>query len=202
MNPPGVWWRLWYVWLIPGLLVAVNVVWLGAVRGAVLGRGSLLARQVEQLEGDVRRLEGHKSQLERTEAQLLSLRENLATLRHEELGRMSERLVPFLDDVVQRAQDAGLRPERIGYAVQRDEKTGLVRFSASYSVEGGYEQVRECVSSLESSPQFVIVEDLGLRGRDDASSLAVGVQLTVATYFSDTDETLLKQLGVEVTGGE
>jgi len=202
MKGQGVWWRLWYVWLIPGLLVALNVVWLAGVRGAVLGRGSLLTRQVETTEGEVARLESQQAHLQRTEEQLASLKGDLAALREEQLGRMSARLVPFLTDVVQRAEQSGLRPERIGYTVQRDEKTGLVGFSASYNVKGGYEQIRECVSQLESSPQFIIVERLGLRGQDDASSLTVDVQLTVETFFSDTDEKLLKELGVEVVRGE
>jgi hypothetical protein len=41
-----------------------------------------------------------------------------------------------------------------------------------------------------------------LRGDQNAASLIVEVQLTVATYFSDLDERLLKQLNAaEVTGG-
>ena len=201
MNRAGAWWRLWYVWLIPGLLVGLNLVWLAGVRGAVLGRGSLLTRQVEQLREDVSRLEGQKVHLDRTEKQLASLKGNLTALRDEELGSMGARLVPFLTDVVERAQQAGLQPERIGYTAQKDDKTGLVHFTARYSVKGNYERIRECVSLLESSPQFIIVEGLGLHGQEDASSLDVDVQLGVATYFSDADEKLMKQLGVEVPSG-
>jgi len=86
--------------------------------------------------------------------------------------------------------------ERIGYTVQRDEKTGLVGFSASYNVKGGYEQIRECVGLLEASPQFVLVERIGLRGEESASSLEVAVQLTVGTYFSDVDTGLVDDLGI------
>ena len=201
MNRAGAWWRLWYVWLIPGLLVGLNLVWLAGVRGAVLGRGSLLTRQVEQLREDVSRLEGQKVHLDRTEKQLAGLKGNLTALRDEELGSMSARLVPFLSDVVERAQQAGLQPERIGYSAQKDDKTGLVHFAARYSVKGSYERIRECISLLESSPQFIVVEGLGLHGQEDASSLDVDVQLGVATYFSDADEKLMKQLGVEVPSG-
>ena len=196
------WRRLWYAWVVPGTLVVLNVVWLTGVRGAVLGRGSLLARQVQQLEGDVGRLESQWSNLERTEQRLADLKGNLAALREEHLGSMGARLVPFLTDVVERAQQAGLRPERIGYSALHDNKTGLIRFTATYAVQAGYERIRECVYLLETSPQFVIVGGFSLRGREDASSLDVDVQMTVTTYFSDADEKLMKELGVEVAHGE
>ena len=41
----GAWLRLWYVWAPATLIVVANVVWLAGMRGAVLGRGPLLAGQ-------------------------------------------------------------------------------------------------------------------------------------------------------------
>ena len=49
----------------------------------------------------------------------------------------------------------------------------------------------------------MLVDGLALRGDESATSLDVGVQLGVGTYFADLDEGLLRQLGVnEVTGGD
>ncbi len=193
------WLRRWFVWAAPAALVLLNVVWLAGLRGSVIGRGSLLAGQVKQLDADVSAMDARRTQLERTRKELDELQGNLAALRDEQLGPMRRRLIPFLVDVVKRAQDAGLRPERIGYSAQRDEKSGLVHFAAAYSLKGTYEQIRRCVYLLESSPQFVVVEQIGLRGQDDASSVAVNVGMTVGTYFSDVDEQLLKSLHVEET---
>lgn len=194
MNRLAAWWRLWFVWVIPAVLVALNVVWLTGLRSVLLGRGSLLAREVQQVDGDVARLEAEKRELAQAQVSLDHLKEGLTTLRSNQLGPMRERLVPFLTEIVRRAQDAGLRPEQIGYSYQRDEKSGLVRFTATYSLKGTYEQVRRCILSLERSPQFIIVENLGLSGPSEAISLDVGVRLVVATYFSDADEGLLANL--------
>jgi Tfp pilus assembly protein PilO len=202
VNGRGAWLKLWYLWAPAGALVALNVVWLTGLRGSVLGRGSLLAKQVSEAEAGVNKLESQLRQLERTAQGLADLQANLGDLREQRLGPMRERLVPFLQDVVRRTQEAGLQPERVSYTAHREAKTGLVYFTATYGVKGSYDKIRRCVFLLETSPEFVLLDGLGIHGDESASSLDVQVQLNVSTYFSDLDETLVKQLGVkEVTGG-
>jgi Tfp pilus assembly protein PilO len=202
VNGRGAWLKLWYLWAPAGTLVVLNVVWLAGLRGTVLGRGSLLAKQVSEAEAAVKGLEAQLHQLERAAQSLAELQANLGDLRENKLGPMRERLVPFLQDVVKRAQEAGLQPERVAYAAHAEAKTGLVYFTATYSVKGSYDKIRRCVFLLESSPDFVLVDGLGLRGDESTSSLDVQVQLNVSTYFSDLDEDLAKQFGVkEVAGG-
>jgi Tfp pilus assembly protein PilO len=202
MSARNPWLQLWPVWVVPAILVIVNIVWLGGMRGAVLGRGSILARQVQEAEDQVARLESQEKSLGEAKVAIDVLRGQLATLRDGQLGSMGKRLVPFLVDVVQRGSDAGLASERIGYQAKRDEESGLVYFTASYEVEGTYEQIRKYISLLEASPQFVVIEKLELRGLEDASALAVKVRLGVGTYFYDLDRELMEKLGVgEVSSG-
>ncbi len=202
MSGRAAWAKLWYLWVPPAIVVVLNVVWLAGLRGALLGRGSLLAGQLGDVQGEVRKLEVQLRQLENTSAGLGELRQNLDELRQQRLAAMRDRLVPFITDVVKRAQQAGLQPDRIGYTAAKDDKSGLVYFTAAFSVKGSYEQIRRCVYLLESSPQFVLLGTLSLRGDESTSSLDVGVQMIVGTYFSDLDERLMKQLGVsEVAGG-
>ena len=203
MSRRAAWWLLWPVWLVPALLLVVNVAWLGWLRGAIVGRGSLLARDVEELRQAVRRLEAQQQELTTAEQQLETLTGRLASVRGNQLGPMRERLVPFLEDVVERSGQAGLRPERIGYGVREEEKTGLVQFTASYQLKGPYESLRRCIWLLETSPQFVVIEGISLRAPEDASTLEVDAQLTVATFFSDADAAELAKLEtVEVPRGE
>lgn len=202
MNGRGAWLKFWYLWVPAGALVVLNVIWLSLLRGTVLGRGSLLTRQVSEAQSEVNKLEGQFQQLERTSRALGELEANLGDLRGKRLGPMRERLVPFLQDVVRRTYEAGLQPDRVAYTAHREAKSGLVYFTATYGVKGSYDQIRRCVFLLETSPEFVLLDGLGLHGDESTSSLDVQVQLNVSTYFSDIDETLLKQLGVkEVTSG-
>lgn len=196
MNGRSVWLTWWWAWALPAALLAGNVAWLGGLRGAVTGRGSLMGRRVTQLEGDVERLEARQRQLDATKHDLDTLQARLASLRNEQLAPMRERLVPFLVDIVDRARKAGLSPERIGYSVSEDKKSGLFHFTATYGLKGRYDQMRQLIYLLESSPQFVIIERFGLSGPDDASSVQVGVSLGLGTYFSDIDEELMRKLKV------
>jgi Tfp pilus assembly protein PilO len=188
--------RLWWVWAAPAALLAANLVWLLGVRGA-LGRGAQLVRQRDASAARVAELTRQRTALTGASAALAALESDLGTLRQERLGSMRERLVAFLVDVNRRTSAAGLRPDRVAYTAEADKKTGLVHFSAIFVVSGTYEEVRRCVSLLESSPQFVVVERLAVRSEDGIDSLAVEVQLTVGTYFVDADTGMLRQLGIE-----
>ncbi len=200
MNGRGAWFRLWWVWAVPAVLVLGNAVWLFGFHGAAVGGASFMARSVEDHERAVTRLEHQRKSLAETTAALERLEANLAALRDDELGSMRDRLVPFLVDVVSRAREAGLQPERISYAANEDRRTGIVHFTATYSLSGTYDQIRYVIYLLEDSPQFVVLERLALRGEEDASSLDVGVQLGVGTYFADVDEGLMEQYGVKEVG--
>jgi len=197
------WIRFWYLWALPLAVVVLNVVWLAGLRSTVVGQDSVLAQRLSDAQAALSRLESQAGQLGRTEKALAQLRENLDALRKVDMAPMKKRLVPFLTDVLKRTQDAGLKVERVSYTAQRQEKSGLVYFSAGYGVKGTYEQIRKCAFLLESSPEFIVLEGLALRGDENASSLEVAVQLAVGTYFADLDEELMKQLGVhEVSGGQ
>jgi Tfp pilus assembly protein PilO len=196
MTSRSAWVRLWWVWLAPALLLVVNLVWLLGIRSA-LGRGQQLARQRDAGAARVAALTTQRDALAGARGALTVLESDLGTLRKERLGSMRERLVAFLVDINKRTSAAGLRPDRISYAVEADKKSGLARFSAIFGVSGTYEEVRRCVDLLEGSPQFVVVERLVVRSEDDIDSLAVDVQLTVSTYFVDADTGMLRQLGIE-----
>lgn len=197
MTPRSAWLRLWFVWLPPTLLLAANILWLLGLRSAVLGRGSLLTRQRDAVAREVATLAAQRDALLGARRSLTVLEQDLDVMRKERLGSMRERLVSFLVDITKRTHAAGLRPERINYTAAADTKTGMVHFSAIFALSGTYEEVRRCVNLLESSPQFVVVEQLAVRGEEAADSLAVDVQLSVGTYFVDADTGMLRQLGIE-----
>lgn len=189
------WWKYLWVWLVPATLVVANGVWLLGLRAAVLGSGAQAVAQVKQKEAQVKELERVVRELATTREKLARLREELDKLRLEQMGPMRERLVPFLTEVVLRAQKVGLFPERIAYAARQDSKSGLVHFTATYELAGSYEQLRRYMAELEAIPQFVVIERLGLRGEGASVSTDVALQMVVGTYFSDWDRALLQQLG-------
>jgi hypothetical protein len=196
------WLSLWPVWAIPGVVLLVNVVWVAGVRGTLLSQGPALAGRVARLSDDCNRLDDQIKTLAATRASLESLQAEMGSFRGSRLGGMRERLVPFITEVVKLAQDAGLRPERVSYGVQKDEKSGLTYFSAAYSVEGSYDAIRKLVFLFERSEKLILLEGLRLQGDDTAASTNIKFGLTVGTFFADTDKALMKQLGVQEVSGE
>lgn len=203
MNSRGVWLRYWYLWAMPALVVIVNGVWLFWMQGQFLGGGTLLEHRAEQLEKAVAALQTDKKHMQRSLNDLRTLQVALTGLRDTQLATMRQRLIPFLVDVVKRAQEAGLAVERVGYSLKKDDKSGLVFFTASYNVKGTYEQIRRCVFLIETSPQFIILDTVSLHGQEGPTSLEVSVQLSMGTYFSDIDPDVLSKIDLkEIPSGE
>jgi len=191
------WRKYLWVWLAPSLVLLLDGLWLFGFRSAVLGRGASVVHQVREKEQLCKELERAVAQLAATKARLQALEEELRRLRGEEIGTMRVRLVPFLLEVGERVRRAGLFPERIGYTVTRDKKSGLVHFAATFELSGSYEQLRQCVRELEQAPQFLVIERLGLRGEELATRSEIALQMVVGTYFADLDRKLLAELGAE-----
>ena len=198
MIRPGAWGRHWWVWAVPSLVLAANLAWIVGFRTAVLQRGTALESQVEQLQSDVARLETASRKLAETRGQLDDLRTDLDVLRRDQLSGMREPpgSVHRGGRAARRRGGAEGRAHRV-LVHQATSKSGLVYFTASYAVKGTYEQIRQCVYLMETSPQFIVLEGLGLRGDSSSTSLEIWVQLTMGTYFSEVDEALIQELGVK-----
>jgi hypothetical protein len=191
------WLRLWPVWAVPMVILGLNVGWLASMRSSIVGRGATLADKVLKTTDECSKLEAQLATLKATRAELDRLQSELGELRSKRLSGMKERLVPFITEVVKLAGDAGVQPEHVGYSAQREEKSGLVLFTASYSIKGTYDQIRRLTFLLEGSNQFILLGGLSLQGDDTASSMTISVSLQMATYFADMDRQLMKDLGVQ-----
>ena len=63
-----------------------------------------------------------------------------------------------------------------------NQKIGATEMSIKFNVQGTYEQIRRLINMIETSPQFVIIESLGLGGAE-AENLTLDIH--VKTLFHD-----------------
>ena len=58
-----------------------------------------------------------------------------------------------------------------------------------YTLSGDYRDIRRFIYALETAPQFVVLERVGLTGSNDAQAQSRGVAMTIdmATYFRTGD---------------
>ena len=119
-------------------------------------------------------------------------------------GSLDERLTGILRSVGTATRSAGLLPGTYSYSAAEDRATGFIRFGVRFSVEGEYQQIRRMLASLQSSPEFLVVETLTLAGDEDPVKRELTISVGVATFLAEADRDQLRRLtgGVtEISGG-
>ncbi len=189
--------RLLPIWL-PMVLLAVGSIgfYIWQSSGSV-GRAAQIEGRIGELEEEIARLERIGGQTTAEHQHVIGLQDQFRHLYDEVFGSLDSRLVAIMRAVGEAAGQAGLRPERYGYSAQRDRALGQIRFTVAFSVDGEYGQVRKLLAGLQSSDEFLIVDDLSFGGDEFAATRKLGIRLRVSTYLSEADEDQLRRL----TGG-
>lgn len=81
-----------------------------------------------------------------------------------------------------RARRFGLRPTRSGSTAERDEESPLARLGVTMVVSGDYRAIREFIYDLESSPAFVVIDNVSL-AQNEQSEAPLVLTLEVSTYY-------------------
>jgi Tfp pilus assembly protein PilO len=88
--------------------------------------------------------------------------------------------------LAQLAQAANVRLERGTNEIETQKKSSLAKLSTSYRLTGDYRDVRQFIYSLETAPEFMVLENISLANARDAEE-GLSVQIDVATYFRSGD---------------
>lgn len=88
--------------------------------------------------------------------------------------------------LAQLARDANVHLERGANAISHEKNSSLSKVSTSYTLSGEYRDVRAFIYSLETAPEFVVLENVALSS-DQQSQRGLSVQIEVATYFRSSD---------------
>ena len=191
------WRQLLPVWLptvVVCVLAAAVYAWQTSETG---GRAALVRNSVDELEKEITRLEQIRDQVERERTAVAELNEQFEFLYGEVFGDLDERLTGILRAVGSATRSAGLMPHGYSYSAEEDRKHQHIQFAIQYSVIGDYSQIREMLSALQSSPEFLIVEDIAFSGEEEATNRDLAIAVQVATYVARADPKTLERL----TGG-
>jgi Tfp pilus assembly protein PilO len=82
----------------------------------------------------------------------------------------------------QLARESNLRLERGTNVVKQEKGSSLQKVTTTYALTGDYQDVRQFIYSLETAPEFMVLENVALSAPEDTER-ALTVQLDVATYF-------------------
>jgi hypothetical protein len=117
---------------------------------------------------------------EETERKLAALKTGLDTFYGETLGSRKERLAPLIESVDEITRKAGFMPPTVNFA--EDAVPGADRLVMSFQVEGRYPDVKRLLWAFETSPKFLVPEQVQVRLDQNIPDL-LKVSLSVAHYF-------------------
>ena len=201
------WRRLLAVWLPAVGLCAMTLafyVWQTSESG---GRRAQIRGQIEDLEVEIARLEQLQQATALDRQTLIEIDRQFDLLYSDVFGDLDERLTRILRAVGSATREAGLLPGTYTYTAANDRTTGFIRFGVLFSVDAEYQQLRLMLAALQSSPEFLVVENLNLTGDEDPVSRDLAISVNIATFLAEADTDRLRRLtgGItntaETTGG-
>jgi hypothetical protein len=197
------WRRLLPIWLPTVLLCLVSIgthIWLSS---DTLGRSAQIRDRVAELEQTIAELERIRSRTTEEIEGVAALEDELDHLHTEVFGSLDIRLTSILRAVGDAARTAGLFPGQYGYSYTEDELLDLTRFTVLFSVQGTYEQIRILLEGLQSSSEFLFVDEINFTGEESTVTRDLKIKLDVATYLAEADFDRLRLLAERPTvGGE
>ena len=191
------WRRLLTVWLPAVVLCAVTAavyVWQTSESG---GRRAQIRHQIEDLEQEIVRLEQMQQAAFSDREIVAEIDSQFDLLYNDVFGDLDQRLTRILRAVGSATREAGMLPSSFNYTAADDQTTGFIRFGVRFSVDAEYIQIRRMLAALQSSPEFLVVENLNLSGDEDPVSRELAISVNIATFLAEADAGQLRRL----TGG-
>ena len=102
------------------------------------------------------------------------------------LGTKAERLTSIQKEVRTIATEFRIDPNSIDYHPEKLEKTDLVRFQMNVPLEGGYPNLRQFISRVESSKHLLTVDSVELTGSQGGGAM-LSLTIRISAYFRDPD---------------
>jgi Tfp pilus assembly protein PilO len=144
-------------------------------------RAARASRALREAQREFEAAKGVATSKERAEAELRSFYGSVLPPDHQAAQR-----VTYLN-LAQLARAANLKVTRRSAEEGRERGSSLDRLQVSLVLEGQYEDVRQFVYRLETTPEFVIIDDMTIdQGRDGGTTLVLKLQLS--TYFRATSD--------------
>lgn len=85
--------------------------------------------------------------------------------------------------LAQLAKQANVRLEHGTNEISREKGSALSKLTTRYTLFGEYRDVRRFIYSLETAPEFLVLENIALSSNNEPQTRGVAMNLDIATYF-------------------
>jgi Tfp pilus assembly protein PilO len=91
--------------------------------------------------------------------------------------------------LAQLAEQANVKLEHGNNAVEKVKGSSLSKVTTSYTLTGDYRAVRQFIYSLETAPEFIVLENVTLSSANEnqQQNRTLGMNLEIATYYRSGD---------------
>jgi len=131
-------------------------------------------------------LEAEVAALEKTVSKIACTRSDERNVFENLISGKSIRMTAVLRELDQLAEEMRVEPGRLAFARSKGDRSSLIRFTASLAFEAHYSVLHEFIERIENSPNFLVIDQVGLTGAGRAGE-DLRLQLRVATWFQGPD---------------
>ena len=110
-------------------------------------------------------------------------RADIETLSRDYLRFRADDLFAAQREIEKLAKDAGLRPKRSTYSLERIKGTSLVRCEVTLPLDGTYAALTDFLSRIEIARRFIVVEQMAIAQDDQAARM----NLKLSAIFKEGD---------------
>lgn len=89
--------------------------------------------------------------------------------------------------LAQLARQANVRLEQGNNEVKHEKGSTLSQMTTTYNLSGQYPDIRRFIYSLETAPEFVILDNVKLASSNDQQNRGLSMTLQISTYFRTGD---------------
>jgi len=108
------------------------------------------------------------------------------TFYNDLLGTKEGRMIRIQREVRRIAAGLGMDPESISYQPEFLDKVGLVRFIINVPLVGDYRNLRQFITRIENSENFLTIDSVTLGGSKDGGAL-LDLSIQLSTFFSEPE---------------
>ena len=183
-GPFEVWRRYLWLWSIPAMFCAVNLVGLVAFQTAFAGNVGALQEVYGEASQDLEALRIERQNTQAVLERINTSRVRIGDLETEHFASEAERFTRSVSEIKTLASKAGLNPDAFVYP-QTELDFGLLQRTVSFSVTGSYEQLRLFINYLEISPQFLALKSVSLsEAGESRNNPQLSIRLEMTTIFT------------------
>jgi uncharacterized protein YxeA len=175
--------------IILGVLLAANLIFFFTYRVQYENRLRSLDDQRDTVKGELDAATHARVAAEQQLAAYHKVEKDIRQIYDDEWSTQNERLTPFIGEVMRLATASQLVPRSYAFGgnqtrgVAKTQSANALEVSIGFPVEGTYQQIRILLNRLETSDQFIIIDQITL-GSENGDKL--NMTISVKTLFRGT----------------